>query len=137
MEAAVNGELWRLVLAVGMVVAVWRLTRLLVVDEWPPARAVREWFISTFGVVDGDGALVGGRRWGWVGHAVAYVWTCPWCMSPYVGGLVWWAADWRLSVPFPWLILAAGSGLAGVMSWVESEHEQRWKLRDRELEARR
>lgn len=127
---------WRLVLAVGMIAAVWRLTRLLVVDEWPPVRATREWFIRTFGISDAAGNLTGGRRLGGLGYAVAYIWTCPWCMSPYVGALVWWAADWRLSVPYPWLILAAGSGMSGVMSWIESEHEQRWKLRDRELEER-
>lgn len=128
---------WRLVLAVGMVAAVWRVTRLLIVDEWPPVRVVREWVIRTFGVVDSEGNLVGGRRLGGLGYAVAYIWTCPWCMSPYVGGLIWWAADWRLSVPYPWLILAAGSGLSGVMSWVESEHDQRWKARDYEDKARR
>lgn len=127
---------WRLILAVGMVVAIWRLTRLLVLDTWPPARATRDWFVQTFGTVDAAGNLTGGRRLGGLGHAIAYIWTCPWCMSPYVGGLVWWAADWRLSVPYPWLILAAGSGLSGVMSWIESEHEQRWKLRDRELTER-
>lgn len=127
---------WRLVLAVSMIVAIWRVTRLLVLEDFPPVRAVRDWMISTFGLVDADGNLVGGRRLGGIGYAVAYIWTCPWCMSAYVGGLVWWAADWRLSVPFPWLILAAGSGLSGVMSWVESEHEQRWKIRDRDLEER-
>lgn len=126
--------MWRLVLALGMIAAVWRLTRFLVVDEWPPVRATREWFIRTFGISDAAGNLTGGRRLGGLGYAVAYIWTCPWCMSPYVGGLVWWAADWRLSVPYPWLILAAGSGLSGVMSWLESEHEQRWKLRQAEID---
>ena len=127
---------WRLILALSMIVAIWRATRLLVVDEWPPVRAVRDWFIRTFAQVDADGNMVGGRHLGGIGHAIAYIWTCPWCMSVYVGGLVWWAADWRLSVPYPWLIVAAGSGLSGIMAWFESEHEQRWKLRDRELEER-
>lgn len=127
---------WRLILAVGMIAAIWRLTRLLVSDDFPPVRATRDWFVRTFGVVDAEGNLTGGRRLGGIGYAIAYVWTCPWCMSPYVGALVWAVADWRLSVPFPWLILAAGSGLSGVMSWVESEHEQRWRLRDRDLVER-
>ena len=128
---------WRIVLAMGMVVATWRVTRLLVSEDWPPVRVLRDWVISTFGVVNAEGELVGGRRWGIVGWYVAYVWTCPWCMSPYVAALIWWAADWRLSVPYPWLILACGSGLAGVMAWVESEHDQRWKARDHEERARR
>ncbi len=127
---------WRLILALAMVVAIWRATRLLVVDDFPPIRAVRDWFIRTFGHVDADGNLAGGRHLGGIGHAVAYVWTCPWCMSIYVGAGIWAAADWRLSVPYPWLIVAAGSGLSGIMAWFESEHEQRWKLRDRDLEER-
>lgn len=124
-------------LVLGMIVATWRLTRLLIVDEFPPVRAVREWFIRTFAVVDADGGMVGGRHLGGIGHAVAYVWTCQWCMSVYVGLGVWAAADWRLSVPYPWLILAAGSAVSGVMSWIESEHDQRWKLREAELERGR
>lgn len=127
---------WRLVLALSMIVAIWRATRLLVVDDFPPIRAVRDWFIRTFATVDGDGNMVGGRHLGGIGHAIAYVWTCPWCMSIYVGVGICALADWRLDVPYPWLIVAAGSGLSGVMAWFESEHEQRWKLRDRELEER-
>lgn len=125
---------WRLVLALGMILAIWRLTRLLVVDELPPVRAVREWFIKTFATISPDGDMVGGKRFGWLGHAIAYIWTCQWCMSVYVGGAVWWAADWRLSVPFPWLIIALGSGLSGLLAMVEAEHDQRWKLRDAEIE---
>lgn len=127
---------WRLVLALSMIVAIWRATRLLVVDDFPPIRAVRDWFIRTFAQVDADGNMVAGRHLGGIGHAIAYVWTCPWCMSIYVGAGICAAADWRLSVPYPWLIVAAGSGLSGVMAWLESEHEQRWKLRDRDLEER-
>ncbi len=129
-----NADAWRLVLAAGMVLAIWRLTRLLVVDDFPPVRAVRDWFIKTFAVISPEGEMTGGRHLGGLGHAVAYIWTCPWCMSVYVGAGVWAAADWRLSVPYPWLILAAGSGLAGLMSWVEGEHEQRYKLRELEIE---
>lgn len=127
---------WRLILALSMIVAIWRATRLLVVDDFPPIRAVRDWFIRTFAQVDTDGNMVGGKHLGGIGHAVAYVWTCPWCMSIYVGAAVCALADWRLSVPYPWLIVAAGSGLSGVMAWFESEHEQRWRLRDRDLEER-
>ncbi len=127
-------QVWRVLLAAGMVVAVWRATRLLVVDSFPPVRAVREWFISVFGAVSPEGELVGGKRLGGVGFALAYVWTCSWCMSVWVGGAVWAAADWRLSVPFPWLILAAGSALSGVMNMVEGEHDQRFELRRMEIE---
>lgn len=127
-------EAWRLVLAVGMVLAIWRTTRLLVVDEFPPVRAVRDWMIKTFAVISPSGEMTGGRHLGGLGHAIAYIWTCPWCMSVYVGAGVWAATDWRLSVPYPWLILALGSGLSGMMNMIESEHEQRVELRRLEIE---
>lgn len=116
-------------LVLGLMVATWRTTRLLVRDEFPPVRAVREWFIATFGVVDADGNIVGGRRLGGIGHAVAYLWTCPWCMSIWVAaGLVALAERWT-NVPLPWLVGALGAAFTGVMTWVENEHDQRFELR--------
>lgn len=144
-------------LALGLVVAIWRTTRLLVVDEFPPIKGLREWSVRTFGRVDESGALTGGRgpRWGktvsvrgdlaraaagvlrGINHAVAYVWTCPWCMSVWAGAGIVWLADWKLSVSYPWLIVAAGSALTGAMSWIESEHDQRWALKQRQIEGGR
>jgi hypothetical protein len=65
------------------------------------------------------------------------VWTCAWCMSVWAGaGLVALATVW-VSVPVPVLVVAAGSCLSGVMSWVESEHDQRWAARDAAERGRR
>lgn len=74
---------------VGMVATVVRGTRLLVKDEFPPARGVREFFLDTFGRFDTKGALVGGQRWGGLGHSIAYVWTCWWCMSFWLAAIAW------------------------------------------------
>ena len=112
-----------------LAVMIWRVTRLLVQDQFPPVRAIREWFIRTWGVVDPDGAITGGRRLGGIGYAVAYLWTCPWCMSVWVAAGTVAVADWRLSVPLPWLVAGLGAGLSGVLAWVEVEHDQRWRLR--------
>ncbi len=112
-----------------MLVAIWRVTRLLVVDEWPPTRALREWIVQAFADVAADGKVVRGR-WGGVGLAVAYLWTCQWCMSVWVGAWLVSLTTVYMSVPAPWLVVAAGSCVAGVMSWVEAEHEQRWQARD-------
>jgi hypothetical protein len=133
--------MWRIVLALGLIVAIWRLTRLLIIDEFPPVKAIREWFVSTFGVGDEHGNLVGGigPPWiRWLTYSLAYVWTCPWCMSVWAGGaLVALADGWpaRLDVPFPWLIVAAGSLACGLGSQVESEHEQRYKIRQHEIDS--
>lgn len=127
----------KVLLFVGLGLAIWRVTRLLVTDEFPPVRAVREWVVHTFGAMDADGKIVGGKHLGEIGYALAYLWTCPWCMSVWAGAVVVALADWRLSVPYPWLIVAAGSLLSGFGSQVESEHEQRWELRDRDLRDRK
>lgn len=126
-----------LLLFVALVIASWRLTRLLTKDEFPPVRWLREWMIRTMADTAADGSLTPGRRFGAPGYAVAYVWTCYWCMSFWAGLVVWGLADWRLSVPFPWLMVACGSALSGVMGWVEEEHDQRYALKQRDLDGRR
>lgn len=127
----------RAALDLGLIVAIWRITRLLVLDAVPPVRAARNWFIRTFGQVDTEGNIIGGRRWGWLGFSLAYVWTCMWCMSPWVGGALWALAVYvaHQSVAFPWLVIAAGSGLAGLLNMVEGEHEQRMAVRQITLDA--
>lgn len=166
-----------------LAVAIWRVTRLLVSDAFPPVRWLREWTIRTFATVDPAGQIVprqrGGRPrwvmslwvlgcalagsavtlrvvndaprpvliavsaaavallvgylaavWPAVGYAVAYLWTCMWCMSVWAGTAVVFLTTIWVSVPAPWLVVAAGSGLAGVLGWVEQEHDQRWAARD-------
>ena len=114
-----------LLLFVGLVVTIWRVTRLLIKDEFPPVLALRIWVFREFAWVDPNGHVIGGRKWGPVptglSHAIAYIFTCMWCMSFWVGLVVWALADWRLSVPFPWLIIAAGSGLSGLMGQIEAK----------------
>lgn len=121
-------------LVLGLSVATWRTTRLLIRDEFPPVRALREWVIATWGIVDKDGHIVGGRRLGGIGYTLAYLWTCPWCMSIYVAAAVVGVADWRLSVPLPWLVGVLGAGLTGMMAWLEDAHDQRDELRRLQIE---
>src|SRR6188508_1250049 len=78
-----DASLWRLVLAVALVVAIWRVTRLLLIDKFPPVRWLRETFLR-LGTSDDEGNLTGGvgpRGLRGLTHSIAYVWTCPWCMS--------------------------------------------------------
>lgn len=113
-----------------LIVAIWRVTRLLVRDEFPPIRAVRDWVLTTFATVDSAGELGNTSRWGAPGRSLAYLWTCTWCMSVWVGAGLVALADWRLSVPLPWLIVAAGSGVSGLLNLIEVEHDQRVRLRE-------
>jgi hypothetical protein len=128
-----------ILLFVGLVLAIARTTRLLVVDEWPPVKRLRGWIDATFwrGEHEPTAATRWLRFWRGVGHAFAYVWTCPWCMSVWVGFAIWGLADWRLSVPYPWLIVASGSLVAGWLGNLDAEHDQRWELRQRDIEQGR
>ena len=129
-------------LGAGLVLAIWRVTRLLVVDTLPAVRIVREWFVSTFGVVSEDGEVVAGRGYPWarwLTYSIAYVWTCPWCMSPWVGLVLWQVTDRvaHLDVPYPWFVIAAASLLAGWDANLQGEHDQRYQVRDIEINGRK
>lgn len=131
-----SDEVWRVLLAAALVVTIWRVTRLLLIDEFPPARWLRETFLR-LGDFDDKGTLTGGKgpRWiSWLTYSVAYIWTCPWCMSVWAGAAVVAIADVRYSVPLPWCIVAIASLVTGIASQAEAEHEQRWKLAQRKID---
>ena len=106
--------------ALALMITTWRVTRILVVENFPPTRAVRDWVLDTFGVFDESGAVVRGWRWGGLGYTIAYLWTCQWCMSVWVGALVY-AAWWWLgpTVMLPVVVVAAASGLSGLISIID------------------
>lgn len=99
------------------VLATHRLTRLVVRDSVPLVAVPRDWIFDTFGVYDAEGNLVSGRiggRWGW---SLAYVFTCDWCMSIWVGyGLL--ALCWFTGVdmPVPWLVPLVASSITGLLA---------------------
>ena len=134
-----NWLLW-----IGLIVASWRTTRLLIKDEFPPVRLVREWIIDTFWQDDIDRkhprAVAQGdpTRWIWfwrnVGHSLAYIWTCPWCMSVYVAAALWGIAVCQgFSVPLPWLLIAAASGFSGVMGAWDARTDQAYEEAEKRL----
>ena len=90
-------------LVVLALVASWRLARLLAIDEI--FRPAREKIVGRFGE-DGQ---------------IAYLITCPWCISVWssipVAGLVVWFPDNR--AVWAALLVLSGSGIAGIMQSVE------------------
>lgn len=132
----------RVWLVIGLIVAIERVTRLLVVDTLPAVAKVRVWFVQTFGVINEDGEVVDGKgypRIRWLTFSIAYLWTCPWCMSPWVGLVLWQLTERvaHLDVPYPWFMLAAASTLAGWMANLQGEHDQRWAALDIEINGRK
>lgn len=117
------------------VLATHRITRLAVEDKIPIIAKPRDAIVGYFGQFDATGTLVAGRQLGVVGWSVAYLLTCPWCMSVWVGaGLVFTLGGW-VSTPLPWLWVAAGSSVTGFLSGVlESEHELRYEKMRAEID---
>jgi hypothetical protein len=118
----------------GLIVATYRTSRLLVKDEFPPTRALRDWVISTFAETAVDGELIGGRKgWGLIGFSIAYVFTCMWCMSIYVSVALWWiAVALGFSVPLPWLLVAAASSVTGALGDLGARLDLSYELADAE-----
>lgn len=125
----------RWLMLVLVLLAVHRVTRLLVDDSIPLIARPREAVQRYFGEYDGQGNLLGGRQLGVVGWSVAYLLGCPWCTSVYVAtGVVFGLGAW-VSVPLPWLWVAAGSSVTGFLSGVlESEHELRYRKLEAEID---
>lgn len=112
-----------------------RVTRLITADHLPIVAKPREFIQAWLAVYDAEGNLVGPRRWGVAGESIAYLLSCPWCMSVWVAvGLVFGAlGSW--SIPLPWLWVAAACSVTGFLSGVvESEHEVRYKRMQAEID---
>lgn len=105
--------------------AVVSVTRFLLTDEFPPIANLREGIIEWFAVIDPHtGDLVSGRRWGKLGYSIAYLWTCYWCMSVWVGfavlGICWLAGVY---VWMGWLFPVVARLATGAWAMVENRHE--------------
>jgi hypothetical protein len=114
---------------------VHRVSRLLVADTLPIIDRPREWVKHHFGRFDSQGDLIGARRWGVVGWSIAYLLGCSWCMSVYVGASLIFGPLGDVSIPLPWLWVAAASTVAGLLGGiVESEHELRYERMQAEID---
>lgn len=120
-----------------MIAIIVRLTRLLIWDTFPPAAGLRHFMIKAFATVDSKGSVVPDvKRWGRLaklGHSIAYIWSCPWCMSIWVGALVWGISIWWPWLIWPAAVVSLGSMLAGWDNYLDDEHEKRSKLAERKL----
>jgi hypothetical protein len=85
-----------------LALAAFRITRLLVADEFPPVAAVRERVTRRFG---GD-------------SSPAYLVHCPWCTGVYVSAALVAALDWLTdhTVLAPALLIAAVSAAVGYLA---------------------
>lgn len=122
---------WLLYLLIA--VAVHSATRFLVADKFPPVRVVRDWIRKVCDPRDENSARIRfdhaiTRGVVAVLRSVAYLVTCEWCTSAYVGALIIWAATEVTSVPLPVLLWAATRATSGWAANLEGWAETWWKL---------
>lgn len=125
-------------LLVLLVLAAYRLTRLVIKDTFPPALWVRDRLAGgwrplteadhlepvqtrTWKTTEHDGRMM---RWvtraAWSPGWLAELLTCPWCASAYVSGAVVALTDLTYGVPAPWLTgvaVWAGASLLASREW--------------------
>lgn len=82
--------------------AVFRVTRFITADSFPPMAFAREWVEVRYGE----------------DSAAAYFIHCPWCVSIWVGLAVTYATDALVEpgLPVPLLVALAASGVTGLTS---------------------
>lgn len=87
-------------LVVLVVAAVFRITRFVVADAFPPMEALRDWIEGRSGE----------------DSAIAYFVYCPWCVSVWVALAVTYATDALLThgLPAPFLVALTASGVTGL-----------------------
>jgi hypothetical protein len=120
-----------------LVLVVYRLTRLITTDDFPPVLWVRdrlaggwrpltdpEWerlrvhgreILNPMRAIDGvENRYI--TRASWSPHWLAELITCPWCASGWVSGAVVLATDLTVGLPVPWLYGPAVWGAAALLS---------------------
>lgn len=106
-----------------IVLAIYRITRLIISDTFPPfgiprLHLINYWYPDSEWLVKNPDAK---PHWGSFGYSLRYLFTCPWCMSVWVGAVLIPVVDIWYDVPAPWLVWAAGSALTGLMSGIEEK----------------
>lgn len=113
--------LWLLLVVAAL--ATHRITRLIIADHIPvlavPRDAVLNWLDPSVDYLSTHPTAK--PHLGAVGRALAYLGTCPWCMSVWVAGGIVWLLDARFqySIPLPWLIIAVLSTVTGLLADIE------------------
>lgn len=118
-----------------IMLATYRVTRLITRDKLPLIALPRDKFVERWGVYEDEpdktipigvrDRIQDGRRTNLFMRSLAYLWECDWCMSIWVGALVVYAVNYYVGVPLPVLQWLAASAVTGILAQQET-------VRDRE-----
>jgi hypothetical protein len=106
---------------------IYRLTRLVIQDTVPPLGWLRErvlnwWEPAVTWRFHGDGTPWhpdAQPHWGVLGRSLRYLFTCPWCMSAWVGAATTAVFTRWVSVPLPWAAWIVGTAVTGFLAGLE------------------
>jgi hypothetical protein len=111
-------------LVVLIILTVYRATRFVIEDTFPPVGVPRTHLINWWApdgewIIDHPNAT---PHWGALGRSLRYLFQCPWCMSMWIGAaIIWVLQEWFVSVPLPVLVWAAASALTGILASLEEK----------------
>jgi hypothetical protein len=110
----------------------FRVTRFIIKDSFPPFAVPRDYILNWWEPDDDwlvDKNPLGEYKhpdarphWGRFGRTLRYLFTCPWCMSIWIGAGTVASFDYYVSVPLPWAIWLAASAVTGlIMQTIDSD----------------
>ena len=101
--------------------ATHRVTRLVIEDTFPPLGVPRahviNWWDPDFEWLDTHPHAR--PHWGALGRSLRYLFSCPWCMSMWVGAGLIYGVTWFTSVPLPVLVWLGASSVTGLLATYE------------------
>lgn len=94
------------------------LTRLVVKDTFPPIAWPRERILNWLEPDDDwrNSHPYSRPHLGALGRTTAYLLTCPWCMSVWIGALVVYGFTWFVSVPLPVVAVIVARAVTGLIA---------------------
>lgn len=98
-----------------MTLSSYRASRLLVHDEFPPVKWLREKFTLPYTLPQSDLR----RQTTRVPYWLAYLWTCTWCMTVWTSAVITLLVWWRVGLPVPVLVWGGVSAGAALLSHLE------------------
>lgn len=106
-----------------IVLATFRITRLIIEDTFPPIGVPRDHLLNWWDPDSDWRATHPGAppHWGALGRSLRYLFTCPWCMGMWTGAGVVYVATLFYSVPAPVLVWLAASAVTGILAKLDEE----------------